>query len=118
MLSEKRVNVVGPSVQYHVNVVIPRRPWIAKQFTGFSFERCGDCVPQPVQRLPQRSAPLLVPVRIPTGIAAAVAVPALHAVRTTPRGTFPDFCFISRWMPLEIFAVVGDRCEFVAFDVM
>src|SRR5215470_1262229 len=93
-------------------------PWVFENLLVFLLEPCCSGVPQPVQCLPQWQAPFLIPGRIATRVASAVAVPALDSMDAAPRGSFPDFCFISRPVALEVFAVIRQLCQVVAFDVM
>src|SRR5204862_7302784 len=107
-----------PAVGNRIAGFAGRLPWTLEKFAAFFFESRGCRIAQPVQRLPQRLAPLLIPVRVAAGVAAAVAVPALDTVCATPRRTFPDLCFLARWMTLEIFTVIREFREVVALDVM
>src|SRR5215831_6805955 len=50
-------------------------------------------------------------------VAAAVAIPALQAVRTAPSAAFPNFGFEHRRMVFQIFAVVCKLCQVVRCDV-
>src|ERR1035438_7356068 len=71
-----------------------------------------------IERLAQRSAPSLVPTRLAAGVAAAVGVPAAHAVGTTPSRVLDDLDFVSGRIDGEIFGVVRELGELVGFDVM
>src|SRR3954463_14171741 len=70
------------------DVIIAREPRILEQLRRFCFEERIDGVAQPVKRIAQRLAPLLMPAH--TGIAAAIGVPAFDPVRTAPGGALDD----------------------------
>src|SRR4051812_1956623 len=67
-----------------VDVIISRPPRIMEHVRRFCFEERIDGVAQPVKRITQRLAPLLMPAH--TGIAAASGVPTFDPVRTAPGG--------------------------------
>src|SRR5260370_3407133 len=60
------------AVQNHVDVVVARRPGILQISRRGSFVAGSHFVAQPVERLAQRRAPFLIPLRVPAGIAATV----------------------------------------------
>src|SRR5207237_4731422 len=45
-------------------------------------------------------------------------VPPLDAMNAAPCRPLPDFCFMCRTMPLEVFTVVRQSGEIVAFNMM
>ena len=106
--SEKFVDGgVGP-VEDHRDVLFPGGPRVPEDLPPFLFEQGGDGVPEPVQRLPQRSPPLLVPSGVTAGIASAVASPAFHAVDAAPGTVLDDPHFVGGREFLQVLSVVGD----------
>src|SRR5690242_15163584 len=51
-------------------------------------------------------------------VAATIAVPAFDAVRATPGAPFPDLRLRYGRMFFQIFSIIGEPGEVVAFDVM
>src|SRR6185369_3472264 len=80
MLLEELIHVFGRAVQDDIDVVIARRPRIAKDLASLALELRRYGIAKPIQCLTQRSAPFLVPLRMTAGIASAVAVPAFDTV--------------------------------------
>ena len=66
-------------------------PRIAEQPRRLALVQRGEPVVQAVERGAQRAAPLLVPAGLTTGVASAVAAPALDAMHAAPGGAFGDF---------------------------
>src|SRR5215467_3898323 len=102
LCSEEFRPVVRLSIENHVDIRVPRFPWIAQQRPGHLLVSGRNDVTQPIQCLPQRESPLLIPGWVSAGVAAAVTTPALDAVRTTPGSTFPDFGFENRRMAFQV----------------
>ena len=75
-------------------------------------------VPEPVQRLTQRRAPLLVPPAVIANFTSTIRSPALHAVHAAPRGVLRDLDLVGRRKFLQIFAVDGHPREIVGNDMM
>ena len=98
---------LGAPVEHHLNVAVARLPRITQILCAQRFKKRIDSVAQPIQRLPQRAPPLLVPTRS-SAIAAAVAPPALHPVHATPGGILMDLHFMRGRTFLQKFAIVGD----------
>src|SRR6185369_17458927 len=71
---------------------------------------------KPIKRFAERPSPALMAVRI-TAVAAAVASPALDAVRTAPGGVLSYPYFVRRRMKREIFAVVRYTREAFTCDL-
>src|SRR3989338_320980 len=75
-------------------------------------------VPEPVQRLTQRRAPLLVPPSVAANFTSTIRSPALHSVRAAPRGVLHDLDLVGRRVFFQIFAVDGHPREIVGSDMM
>ena len=61
---------------------------------------------------------MLAPGAASAGVAAAIALPALHAMHAAPGALLDDFHFM-RWRVLgKVFTVVGDICQLVALNVV
>ena len=75
-------------------------------------------VPEPVQRLTQRRAPLLVPPAVIANFTSAIRSPALYSVRAAPRGVLQDLDLVGRREFFQIFAVDGHPREIVGSDMM
>ena len=105
------------TVENYADVVIPRLPRIFQEFTEAFLEDGDQSVAQPIERRPQRPAPLLVPGMAP-GIAAAIGAPALDSVDTTPRTLFDDFGGMLGGMHLEKFAIVCKLRKFGFLNVV
>ncbi len=108
VLSKKFVDGgVGP-VEDHRDVLLAGGPGVLEDLPPFLFEQGGDGVPQSVQRLPQRSPPLLVPPRAAAGVAPAVAPPPLHAVDAAPGAVVEDPHLVGGRESLQVLPVVRD----------
>src|SRR2546422_296114 len=108
MLAEEAVDAIGPPIENHIDVVITRFPRIAEDLAAFCFEARADGIAQPIESLPQRRSPFLIPAGMAAGVAATIAVPSFHAVRATPCRAFPDLGFMRGGMLRKEFAVVGE----------
>src|SRR5688572_2422297 len=82
---------------------------------AFLFIARGDGVSQPIQCLPERKTPFLIPSRAPAGVAATIAVPAFDAVRAAPGRALPDFGFHGWTMAFKVLTVVCEFGETVRF---
>ena len=102
VLGEKCLPCFPRAVKDDLNVIIARRPWVLEQLLGFLFVKRGQRVAQPIECGAQRGAPLLIPARMPTGVAAAVAPPAFDPVNTTPRAIIKYLDFMGGGMPFLI----------------
>src|SRR6516225_839486 len=100
------IHVPGGAIEHDLDVLVSSLPWISKDFPALCLERSGNCVPKPIESLAQRASPFLIPVGMAAGVASTIAIPALHAVRTTPRAALPDLCLMSRRMLRKVLAVV------------
>src|SRR5215510_8417788 len=90
-------------------VIVARSPGIFQKLTARVFEGDGE-------RIAQRRAPLLIPTGMTAGIAAAITPPTIDAMETAPRSLLDDLHLMRRWMPFEIFSVVGEPRELLGFD--
>ena len=70
-------------------------------------EDLAQGIPQPVQSLPQRAAPALVPARTSAGAAPAVIAPAAHPVGATPRALGEELHLPRRPVRLQVGRQVG-----------
>ena len=98
-------------IENKLDAVVARPPGIVKEYRCFKVT--DVFIAQIIQRLSQRGAPLLIPIRLASSLATAIANPATYVVRTAPRCPFPvwpivDFNFQRRRMLVEIIAVVRD----------
>src|SRR5216683_3738295 len=112
-MAGKKLVAPAPAPEHHADVVVTRRPRIAKEIAGHFFEVFGGTVAQQVERLPQGPTPCLVPTFLATGLAPTIAVPAADSVRATPGSAFavwPRFYLhlVSRRILLEEFSVIRD----------
>ena len=78
-------------------------------------QRC-DRIAQAVESVAQRRAPLLIPVAMGAGVAAAIAPPAVDAVGATPGSFFGDLDFVGGRMSFEKLTVVGQARQLFGFD--
>src|SRR5690349_7745688 len=70
------------------NAVVPRLPWIDEEISSRRFKMLDVFVAQVIKCLTKRSAPGLIPSRLASGLATAIANPSANAVRTTPGRSF------------------------------
>src|SRR5262249_1553907 len=96
VLVEESLDLFRRAVKNDGYVVVARGPWIMKEHSGNLLIVGGTPIAQPVQCLPQSFSPLLIPGSVASaGIATAMAVPALYAVRATPCAVLDDLSFVS-----------------------
>src|SRR5262245_50565830 len=107
MVSEEPISVRRLAIQHHIDVGVTRLPRVTKEYSRLFFVFRRDRITEPVQCLPEGKPPILIPLGITSGIAAAVAIPAFDSMGTAPRAAFPDFDFEGRRMLFQIFAIVG-----------
>ena len=112
------VKAGSAAVEHDVDVIVAGLPGIEQQLRGLALVGFDQAVAQMIERLAQGRAPGLVPARLAAGVAAAVGVPAAHAVRAAPGGVLEDLDFVGRRIDGEILAVVGEPGELVGLDVM
>ena len=103
------------AIENHANVVVAGGPGVADIFLQSRLEDGSQSVAQPVERGPQRSAPLLVP-GMSAGIASTIAAPAFDAVDATPRTVFDDLDEMLGGMFFKKLAVVGKLGDVLSFD--
>ena len=115
---QEALDVVFGAVEHDVDVVVARAPRIAQQRAAAHLEDRDALVAQPVERVAQRRAPLLIPSRAAAGAAAAVALPAPEAVVAAPRGALGDLHFVRRRRGGEKLAVVRDARQLLLVDVV
>ena len=82
MAFEETVNVSGRSIADDLNIFISGFPGIAQQLAPCFFVNWNQSIAQPIESIPQRAAPFLVP--LATAAAAAIIFPATDPVRATP----------------------------------
>ncbi len=91
---EEPLHRFGRTVEDHGDVAVAGPPRIdAETACGIAIGR-GNRVAQPVERRPQRFAPLLAPARPSPGTAAAVTPPAFDPVDAAPRAVLEDLDFV------------------------
>src|SRR5713226_7166847 len=113
-MAGKKLVTPTPVLEHHADIVVTRRPRIAKEIARHFFEVFGGTVAQQVERLPQGPTPCLVPTFLAAGLAPTIAVPAADSVRATPGSAFavwPRFYLhlVSRRILLEKFGVIRDH---------
>jgi len=84
VILDEALDVLLRTVQDHVDVIVARLPWIAEDARSVLFENRGALVAQPVERVTQGPAPLLIPSGRRADIAAAVELPTRYAVAAAP----------------------------------
>src|SRR5256885_1737824 len=113
LLKEVGDGIMRP-VEHNFDIGVTRGPGIAQYSLSHLFKEGIDGVTQPIEGGAQRPAPMLLPRS--AGVAAAIAVPALDAVRTAPGGVLNDAHFHGWWMLFEKFAIVGQLGLVVLLD--
>src|SRR5207245_4201509 len=96
--------------------VVARRPRITQKLPAALLEDPVERLAQPVERLAKGRPPVLLPVRMQPGPAAALFHPAAHAVRATPGRALPDFHLVIGRMQRKVFAVVGQPRAAIVLD--
>src|ERR1019366_3751620 len=103
------------AIKNYADVVVASGPWVADIVLQTRLEDGSQFVAQPVERRPQRSAPLLVP-RMSAGVASTIAAPAFDAVDATPRTVVDDLHEMFGGMFFQKFAVVGELGDVPSLD--
>ncbi len=103
--AEKLAHRARAAVEDDVDVGVAGSPRVEEARPPARGKQDVEAAREPVEGLPQRIAPGLVPVA--AHLAAAIAPPALDAVDTTPRGVLEDLDLPLRGVQFEEFAVVG-----------
>src|SRR5207302_3118049 len=106
------------SIENYFNVGIPCLPWILEKFLGFGLIARGDRITQPIEGLPQRRPPLLVPARVASRVAPTITLPTFDTVPATPGAIADDLGLMDRRMLLQEFSVVREAGDFAGFDVV
>src|SRR6267154_4993826 len=106
------------TIQDDGDVLVARFPRVAQKFFRFALEQRSQFIAKPVERLPQRGAPILVPSRVTATIAAAIGHPAANPVHTAPGTRFMNMHFMLGRVILEIFAIIRKTRELLRFDVL
>ena len=96
-------------IEQHIDVGVPRRPGIAEEARPALLEDPRKPAPQRLERLVERSPPLLIPTGLSAGRAPAIRAPALDAVRATPGSSFEDFRLPERMIGVQERGVIGER---------
>ena len=117
-LPQESFDTLLPRLEDDVDVVIARPPRVTEELAPVVLETGRDLVAQPVERVAERGAPLLVPAKRRSGAASAVGTPSRDSVRTAPRRVLVDLHFVRRGRQLEELSVVRQLCELVLFDVV
>src|SRR5258708_357751 len=113
---QELLNVFVAPFEYDMNVFISCFPGIDEYPPSFLFENHADLFPKPIQRIPDRFPPFLIPPRMTTGITAAIGPPSLYAMYTTPRTVLNDLSFIGDRKKRKILCIIGQPGLFVLFD--
>jgi hypothetical protein len=98
------------------DVVVAGRPRVAEEIPRPLLEPGRQLIAQPIEGLPQRGPPGLVPVGVSARVAAAVAPPAVDAVDAAPGGAFEDLGLVSGLVSLEVLTVDGEVSRLVPLD--
>src|SRR5882724_9069765 len=114
MFFYKGVHTLRRAVDDSLDISVPCIPGAPQKPFGIEFVAPREVVPQPIQSFAQRTPPLLVPVSVNIGITTAVALPALHAMRATPRCLLQNFDFMGRRMGREVLSIISDPRQLVA----
>jgi len=93
------------AVQNDRNILVPCQPRIFQKLFPPRFKNRCQLVAQPVERLAQRRAPLLIPAAMTAGVTTAVALPTFDAMRTAPRAALMNLRLVRWRMRFQIFAV-------------
>src|ERR1700722_6836176 len=99
------------------DIIVASLPGIANKFFQSRFKDGSQFIAKPVECLPQRSAPLLVP-GVTAGVASAIATPAFDAMDTTPRAVFNDLHEVLGRMLFQKLAVVGELGDPLLLDFL
>lgn len=105
MRRQKAIHHGLGAIEHHIDVVISRRPGIAQNVRCVFFVDDNQLIAQPVQRLPQRFAPLLLCAATTT--AAAIVLPAIDPVGTTPGRYIFENAFPGGGMQAEVMCKIG-----------
>src|SRR5437588_555268 len=76
-------------IEDQIDAVIAGLPGIDKEIAARRFKVLCILIPQKLEGLPQRSAPMLTPSRLSSGVTTAIANPTTDSVRATPGSSFP-----------------------------
>src|SRR5262249_48425404 len=107
MVVKEALHVFRGPVQHNEDVIIARVPGRVKQFSGLLLIEGAAPIPKPVQCVPERFPPLLIPCAVsPSRIAPTVAVPAFHSVSATPGTVLDDLSFVGGRKFLQILTIV------------
>src|SRR5262249_23300045 len=118
VLVEESLDLFRRAVKNDGYVVVARGPWIMKEHSGNLLIVGGTPIAQPVQCLPQSFSPLLIPGSVASaGIATAMAVPALYAVRATPCVVLDDLSFVSGRKLLQVLTVICELRQPLLFNI-
>ena|SRR5947209_4301433 len=82
-----------------------------------ALKQLSRAVTQSIEGCAQRPPPLLVPSFAP-GIAAAIASPALHAMRTAPGGVLNDLHLMGRWKLFQELTIICEPRVHLRLDGM
>src|SRR4030042_6429766 len=82
---KEAVQILRGSLQNHIDVAVPRLPWIFENGPSFGFKNLSESVPQEVKRLSQGLPPSLIPAGPSSGAAAAVFLPSGDSMDAAPR---------------------------------
>ena len=118
ILLEKLLHLLRRTVEHDPDVVIPGRPRVAEERASPLLEGRGQLVPEPVQGLPQRSPPLLIPARVHPAVASAVAAPPLHPMAAAPGGVLENLHLLSWGVLFQELSVVRETGQLLLLQVL
>src|SRR6185437_11859170 len=107
MLLEKNLLRCSSAVQDDLDVVVASDCRIVKQRLCRLLPQRPGYIAKPVESIPQRSPPLLVPVIMLSCVASAIGTPSLHTVSATPGRIVLNLCLRHRRKVLQKFSVIG-----------
>src|SRR5580700_12183108 len=106
------------SIQDYANVFVARLPRVLQKCWRFGFIHGCQRITKPIERRPQRRAPLLIPLRVSTGIAATILAPALDTVNAAPRSIWKNLDKVVRGIAFEELSVICELSKFIRFYVV
>ena len=113
---EEGLEPLRAPIEEHRGVVVAGRPRVLEMRRGARLEKRIDLVAEPVECVPERRPPALVPVA--ARAAAAIGPPALDPVGAAPRGTLADLDLVRGRVGGQERAVVRERRCALRLDLL